>query len=125
METVKIYCFQYDNHKRKVFRQEYDAEEDKYGYDLLDPDNHEYCFRIRKDDMETVQVHNDYKGNKIVYIYSATDDVNLALDKINEIFESGIRSTEKKLNELRKMYLSFHDERNRIKNKYPNGRKES
>lgn len=128
MKTIKIYCFQYDVNKNKVFRQEYDAGEEsytKYGYDLLDPDNHEYYFHIRKDDMEAVQVHNDYKDNKIVYIYSITDDVNLALDKINEAFESGIQLTEKKLDELRKIYLSFHDERDRIKNEYPNGCKDS
>ena len=124
MKTTKIYCFQYDVNDNKVFRQEYDVKEDEYGYDLSDPDNHEYCFYIRKADTEVVQVHNDHENNKIVYIYSITNDVNLALNKINEAFESGIQLTEKKLDELRKIYLSFHDERNRIKNEYPNGKKE-
>ena len=125
METVKIYCFQYDTNKKRVFRQEYDTEEDKYGYDLLDPDNHEYCFRIRKDDVNTVQVHNDHEGNKIVYIYSAVDDVNLALSVINEAFETNINSIQKQLNELRMMHSLFKEERDRIKETYPNGRKES
>ena len=35
----KLYCFQYDINNNKVFRQEYDVEEHKHSYTLIDDDD--------------------------------------------------------------------------------------
>ena len=59
-----------------------------------------------------------------LYIYTKFNDVNYALEVINDYLIEQIENTEFALSELRNIQSMFSTERYKIKEKYPNGVKE-
>lgn len=119
----KLYCFQYYTEEHSICRYEYKPELiNEYGYHIADKDGD--TIHVDKSAIDNPRVATNYEtSEKIIYVYTLTDNVNHAMDLIHEAFKITIQSQKKELEELDKMFDAFEEKRTEILRKYPNGKK--
>ncbi len=119
----KLYCFQYYTKENNMYRYEYKPESiDEYGYHIADKDGD--TIHVHKSAIDDPRVATNYEtSEKIIYVYTLTDNVNHAMDLIHEAFKTTIQSQKKELQELEKMYIAFDKKRMEIFRKFPDGKK--
>ena len=116
----KLYCFQYDINNNKVFRQEYDVEEHKYSYTLIDDDDD--FIAVPKENIDKIKTFKNSQ-DRIIYVYTFTDDVNAILDDINHYFCDEIADAENTIQRMKDLQSKFLKEKDRIAKKYPSGKR--
>lgn len=116
---IKLYCFQYDANENMTYRRECDAEEYKNNYFIGDEEH----IMIPKEDIDKVKLYKDNQ-DKIIYMYTFTDDVNSVLDDINLYLCNEIVNAENTLQKMKDLQSKFLKEKDRIAKKYPSGKKE-
>ena len=115
---IKLYCFQYNVNENATFRQEFDAEEYKNNYFI----DYEEDIIIPKEDIGEVKSYKDNQ-DRIIYVYTFTDDVNTALESINCYLCNELFNAEKVLQTKKDLLSKFLKEKDKIAKKYPSGKK--
>jgi hypothetical protein len=103
-----------------TYRQECDAEEYKNNYFIEDEEH----IMIPKEDIGKVKLYRNNQ-DKIIYMYTFTDDVNAVLDDINRHICDEIINTENTLQRMKDLQSKFLKEKDRIAKKYPSEKKEA
>lgn len=131
----KIYCFQYDITNNLAFRQEYDYysinNDSEYVYFELEDDRTICLNRVDVEVDNEIDVVN-IEGRKVIWLYTFIDDINRALDVLYRKIESErekvkaeIEAKQRNYATLSDILVTFEEKKNTIKEKYPNGVKES
>ena len=120
---MKVYAFIYYFNTSEVYRQENEAtgimgdffiRDEKYGDTVY----------VRGDNLDKPQIGKDGKDDSpFIYIYSLDDDVNKALELINDYFKETVELWKKKVTELELMWGKFEAKQREVAQKYPTGKK--
>lgn len=112
-----LYQFIYDTKENKVYSNAFKVTRETDDMVIIDVDDESiYLYNFEIGEVKS-------EGSDL-YLYTKFNDVNYALEVINDYFIEQIENAELALSELRNAKAMLSAERYRIKEKYPNGVKE-
>lgn len=133
-----IYRFHYNVDNNKCFVSTFCAEkisDSKYFYRVYSPSNRDNSVLIEEEEIDkvhhTIDSYRGINGDCELYVWTFTNDVNKALEKIQGFIDELINVAENKLKDLEVSIKEAREEnanlsilRKKIVKKYPTGRKE-